>query len=86
MLSSVADNVAAKIAPKFVEPFKIQYVRGANVYSLINRGGRLAGNAHAKNLNSYVMTLENNRGRGQFQPGVHEDKEGPVRWMYYCFR
>lgn len=53
-LSSAADYIAGKLAPKFEGPFVLSSKIGVNIFRLHNTKGRYIGTAHVKDLKPYV--------------------------------
>ncbi|XP_025266173.1 uncharacterized protein LOC112638514 [Camponotus floridanus] len=56
ILSSAAQNIAAKLAHKFQDPFKIVRVISPVVYELGSLGGSSAGKSHIQNLKPYNIS------------------------------
>nr|XP_046466409.1 uncharacterized protein LOC124211411 [Neodiprion pinetum] len=54
VLSSTAQQVAAKLAPKFTDPFRVTKVISTVVYELENKERRGLGRHHIKDLKRYV--------------------------------
>ena len=53
ILSSGAQGVAAKLAPKFAGPYKVSARLGSNVYELVTEGGRIIGKVHVADLKPF---------------------------------
>jgi len=53
VLSNAAQNFAAKLAPKFEGPFRIEKKLSSVVYELIRLDGSLAGKVHVQDLKPY---------------------------------
>ncbi|XP_018406827.1 PREDICTED: uncharacterized protein LOC108782923 [Cyphomyrmex costatus] len=53
-LSSAAQGIAAKLAPKFQGPFRITCVVSSLVYELVALDGTAAGRVHVKDLKPYI--------------------------------
>lgn len=52
--SSVVHNIAAKLAPKYYEPFKIIKLRSAVVFEFARLDGSPVGKVHVKELKPYI--------------------------------
>lgn len=53
VLSSATQNIAAKLAPKFHEPFKISRILSSVVYELADFNDNFVCKSHVKDLKSY---------------------------------
>jgi len=57
ILSSAAQNVAAKLAPKFQGPFQIKSMISPIVYELARLDASSAGKIHIQDLKSYYSPV-----------------------------
>ena len=57
VLSSAAQNIAAKLAPKFQGPLRIRRVISPLVYELENLEGSAVGKIHIQDLKAYVIPI-----------------------------
>ncbi|XP_011151569.1 uncharacterized protein LOC105190499 [Harpegnathos saltator] len=57
VLSSAANYIAAKLAPKYSGPFVVTARRSSAVYELADEPGKPIGKVHAKDLKQYVPPL-----------------------------
>ena len=54
-LSSAAQNFAAKLAPKFHGPYRIERQLSSVVYELVGLDGKPAGKIHVQDLKPYNL-------------------------------
>ena len=70
ILSSAAQGIAAKLAPKFAGRYKISKVLGDSTYKLMDEDGNVMSPLHAEQIKSYVPEDNRNVHDPEGQPGL----------------
>ena len=77
VLSSAAQGVMAKLAPKYVGPYEIVEKKGLNTYSLMNQKGSVEDLIHAEHLKPYFDGKEPEEEDNT--DGIRRNQRGPAR-------